>query len=63
MQPFAANQPVTRHRQRRAQPDAGPRIEAVLHHSAGHYVLLSLLWTAGIVAVFAPLAVARFSRR
>jgi hypothetical protein len=33
----------------------------MLGHSAG-FVTRSLLWAAGIVAVFAPLAVARYRR-
>ena len=35
---------------------------ALLGHSAGFYVVRSLLWAAAIVAVFAPIAVARFRR-
>ena len=40
----------------------GPAAEATLGHSSGFYVVRSLLWAAGIVAVFAPLAVARYRR-
>jgi ABC-2 type transport system permease protein len=40
----------------------GPAAEALLGHSAGFYVVRSLLWAAAIVAVFAPLAVARYRR-
>lgn len=40
----------------------GPDAQAVLGHAAGFYVGRSLLWAAGIVAVFAPLAVARYRR-
>jgi ABC-2 type transport system permease protein len=40
----------------------GPQARAVLGHSAGFYVVRSLIWAAAIVAVFAPLAVARFRR-
>jgi len=40
----------------------GPAVEAALGHSAGFYVVRSLLWAAGIVAVFAPIAVARYRR-
>ena len=35
---------------------------AGLDHSIGHWVVLSLLWSAGLIAVFAPLAVARYRR-
>jgi ABC transporter DrrB family efflux protein len=40
----------------------GPAAEALLGHSAGFYVVRSLLWAAAIVVVFAPLAVARYRR-
>jgi hypothetical protein len=40
----------------------GPAAEALLGHGAGFYVVRSLLWAAGIVVVFAPLAVARYRR-
>jgi ABC transporter DrrB family efflux protein len=40
----------------------GEAAEALLGHSTGYYVFWSLVWTAGIVAVFAPLAVARYRR-
>ncbi|HXF37886.1 MAG TPA: ABC transporter permease [Actinomycetota bacterium] len=40
----------------------GPAAAAVLDHGAAWYVGRSLAWAAGIVAVFAPLAVARFRR-
>jgi ABC-2 type transport system permease protein len=62
MQAFAEHQPLT------VMVDAvrvltqGPAAEAMLGHSAGFYVVRSLLWAAGIVAVFAPVAVARFRR-
>lgn len=36
---------------------------ALLAHSTGYYVGLSLLWSAGIFVVFGLLAVARFARR
>ncbi len=40
----------------------GPQAHALLQHSTGWYVVGSLLWAAGIVAVFAPLAAWRFGR-
>jgi ABC transporter DrrB family efflux protein len=40
----------------------GPAAEALLDHSGGWYVIRALGWAAGIVAAFAPLAVARFRR-
>jgi ABC transporter DrrB family efflux protein len=38
----------------------GDKAIAILGHSAGHFVAVSLLWSAALVAVFAPIAVARF---
>jgi ABC-2 type transport system permease protein len=62
MQPIAEHQPLT------AMVDAvrsltlgDPRL-AGLPDSIGHYVLVSLVWCVGLVAVFAPLAVARYRR-
>jgi ABC transporter DrrB family efflux protein len=41
----------------------GDKATAILGHSAGHFVAVSLLWSAALVAVFAPIAVARFHHR
>jgi hypothetical protein len=35
----------------------GPAAQQLLGHSLSYYLVPSLLWTAGLVAVFAPLAV------
>jgi ABC-type multidrug transport system permease subunit len=62
MQAFAEHQPVT------VMVDAvrvltqGPAAEALLGHTAGFYVTRSLAWSAAILAVFVPLAVARYRR-
>jgi len=40
----------------------GPEAQAALGHAAGFLVTRSLLWAAAIIAVFAPLAVARYRR-
>jgi ABC-2 type transport system permease protein len=40
----------------------GPVAEASLGHSAGYFVEWSLVWAAGAVAVFAPLAVSKYQR-
>ena len=40
----------------------GRAAEVVLGHPASYYVTRSLLWSVVLVAVFAPLAVARFRR-
>src|SRR5215831_4487568 len=41
----------------------GARGQALLAHSTGHYVGLSLVWAAAIFVVFGLLAVLRFARR
>ncbi len=35
----------------------GPAAQELLGHSVSYYLVPSLLWSAGLVAVFAPLAV------
>jgi ABC transporter DrrB family efflux protein len=40
----------------------GDHAGAILGHSASHFVAASLLWSVGLVVVFAPTAVARFRR-
>jgi ABC transporter DrrB family efflux protein len=62
LQALADHQPIT------SMVDAvralclGPHAQAVLGHSAGHYVVPALAWSAGLCAVLIPLAVARFRR-
>ena len=63
MQPVANYQPVTFMVNAVRCLTQRPRVEALLGHSTAYYVGFSLLWTAGIIAVFAPLAIARFARR
>jgi ABC-type polysaccharide/polyol phosphate export permease len=41
----------------------GPGGQALLAHSTGYYVGVSLLWAAAIFVAFGLLAVARFARR
>ena len=40
----------------------GPDAQALLGHPASYFVTRALLWTVGIVAVFLPLAVAKYRR-
>jgi ABC-2 type transport system permease protein len=40
----------------------GDPAAAGLSGSTAHWVVQSLLWSAGLIAVFAPLAVARYRR-
>src|SRR5215217_5028080 len=62
MQAFAEHQPVT------VMVDAvrvltqGRAAELLLGHGAGFYVVRSLAWSAAILAVFVPLAVAGYRR-
>lgn len=63
LRPFAENQPITAMVNAVRCLTEGGRAQAMLHHSTAHYVWLSLGWTVGLIAVFAPLAIARFARR
>jgi ABC transporter DrrB family efflux protein len=62
LQGFAENQPITIMVNAVRTLTQGPAAEVLLGHTAQYYVVKSLLWSAAIVAVFAPLAVARFRR-
>jgi ABC transporter DrrB family efflux protein len=60
LQWFAQWQPVTQMVDAVRALTLGPRAQALMPHSAGWYVVVSLLWAAAFVAVFAPLAVRKF---
>jgi ABC-2 type transport system permease protein len=60
MQPVAENQPITVMVNAVRSLALGDPALAGLSGTTAHYVTLSLVWAAGLVAVFAPLAVARF---
>jgi ABC-2 type transport system permease protein len=62
LQPFAEHQPLTSMTNAVRSLVLGDPALAGLDHSIGHWVGLSLLWSAGLIAVFAPLAVARYRR-
>jgi ABC transporter DrrB family efflux protein len=62
LQGFAAHQPLTYMVDAVRALSQGPDAAALLGHSASFYVVRSLLWSIGIVAVIAPLAVARYRR-
>ncbi len=62
MQAFAEHQPLTYMVDAVRALTQGPDAVALLGHPAGYFVTRSLLWAAGIVVVFAPLAVARYRR-
>ncbi len=62
MQAFANNQPMTQMINTVRLLTGGPAAEQLLGHSVSYYLVPSLLWTAGLVAVFAPLAVWKLKR-
>jgi ABC transporter DrrB family efflux protein len=62
MQGFAENQPLTVMVNAVRTLTQGAPAEALLGHPAGYFVARSLLWSVALVAVFAPLAIARYRR-
>jgi ABC-type polysaccharide/polyol phosphate export permease len=62
MQPFAANQPVTVMINAVRSLMLGGANAAGAGHTTSYWVLLSLAWCVGILAVFAAVAVTRFGR-
>jgi ABC-2 type transport system permease protein len=62
MQAFAQHQPLTVMVDAVRALTQGPAAEVLLGHTAGFYVIRALAWSAAILAVFGPLAVARYRR-
>jgi ABC transporter DrrB family efflux protein len=62
MQGFAEHQPITVMVDAVRALTEGHAAQAALGHTSLYYVVASLLWSALFVAVFAPLAVARYRR-
>lgn len=62
MQPVAENQPVTAMVGAVRALSIGGDTEALLGHSTTWFVARALLWSAGILVVFATLAARRFSK-
>jgi ABC-2 type transport system permease protein len=62
MQPIAEHQPITVMTNAVRSLALGDPAAAGLTGSSAHWVVLSLVWSAGLVAVFAPLAVLRYRR-
>jgi ABC transporter DrrB family efflux protein len=60
LQPIAENQPITVMTNAARALALGGTDTAGLSHTTAYWVALSLIWSAGIVAVFAPIAVARY---
>ena len=63
MQPIAEHQPITPMVGSVRALALGDQAEAALGHTAGWFAVRALLWCVLIVAVFLPLATARFARR
>jgi ABC-2 type transport system permease protein len=62
LQPIADNQPLTAMTNAVRSLALGSPEAAGLSHTTGYWVALSLAWAAGLVAVFAPLAVAKYRK-
>jgi ABC-type multidrug transport system permease subunit len=62
LQGFASNQPVSVIINAVRSLMLGGTDAAGVGHSTTYWVMLSLVWCAGIVAVFSAAAVARFAR-
>ncbi len=62
MRAVAEHQPITYMVDAVRSLTQGEAAEVLLGHPASYYVGRSLLWTVAIVAVFAPLAVARYRK-
>ncbi len=62
MQPFAEHQPITVMANAVRSLALGDPAAAGLTGTTAHWVALSLVWSVALVALFAPLAVARYRR-
>ena len=62
MQAFATNQPMTQMVNTVRLLTGGPAAQQLLGHSVSYYLVPSLLWTAGLIVVFAPIAAWRLKR-
>jgi ABC transporter DrrB family efflux protein len=62
LQVFADHQPLTPMVDTIRALTLGPHAQTILGHPAAHYLAPALIWTAAILAVCAPLAIARYRR-
>jgi ABC-type multidrug transport system permease subunit len=62
MRGFAENQPVTVMVNAVRTLTQGHPAEVLLGHPTSYFVVRSLVWSLALVAVFAPLAVAKYRR-
>ncbi len=59
---IAEHQPITPMVDAVRSLTLGNRSAEVLGHASSHYLLAALVWSAVLVAAFAPLAIARYRR-
>jgi ABC transporter DrrB family efflux protein len=62
LQAFADHQPLTPMVDATRALTLGPHARTILGHPASHYVATSLVWTAAILVVAVPVAVAQYRR-
>jgi ABC transporter DrrB family efflux protein len=62
LQAFADHQPLTPMVDTIRALTLGPQAQTILGHTAGYYATPALVWTAAVLAVCAPLAVALYRR-
>ena len=62
LQPFAEHQPITYMVDAVRALTLGSRVQVELGHPASYYIARALVWTAAILAVAVPLAVAKYRR-
>jgi ABC-2 type transport system permease protein len=62
MHPVAEHQPVTYMIDAVRTLTQGAQAETLLGHSAGYFVARALLWSVALIAIFAPIAVARYRK-
>ncbi|MGO9891654.1 MAG: hypothetical protein ACLP0L_27660 [Solirubrobacteraceae bacterium] len=62
LQVFAKHQPLTYMVDAVRSLTLGPHAQALLGHASSYYIGRSLLWTAAIIAVSLPIAVAKYRR-
>ena len=62
LQVFAAHQPLTYMVDAVRALTLGPDAEPLLGHPTSYFVTRALIWAAAILAVFLPLAVAKYRR-
>jgi ABC-2 type transport system permease protein len=62
LQVFAKHQPLTYMVDAVRSLTLGPHAQTLLGHPGSYFVIRALLWTIAIIAVFVPLAVAKYRR-